>query len=205
MNSLAFEDIIRKIAGVNNVKIISEEDNIQEIHILANKLRAPKQIVRDIESSLLAVFGYRVDRKVISIAQIETGERKPIKRIQLDGISMSTSGSVVECEVRILHDGEEFSITQRAIKTTANRRKVVAEGTIKAVEKVMGQTILFDIQDVIISENRDITFVNVLVNLVVGRSEECLIGAAIVEDDINEAISKATLDAINRRIQKNKF
>lgn len=35
-----------------------------------------------------------------------------------------------------------------------------------------------------------------------GGNEETLVGSAIIKKDINETIAKATLDAINRRIQR---
>ena len=201
MKFSSFNEVITKIDGVTHVKIVSEDDNLQEIHILANTLRAPKQIVRDIESALLAVFDYRIDRKIISVAQIDLGESKGIKRIKLDGIAFETGDSNIECNVKLNYEGEEYSSNKTAIKTALNRRKVVAKATISAVEKILGQSYVFDIQDVIVNTSRDITFVSVVVNMVINENEETMVGAAVVKNDINEAVAKATLDAVNRRIQ----
>jgi len=200
-----FEEMINKINGVISTKIIYQDNDIQEMHILANSLRAPKQIVRDIESILLTSFDYRIDRKVISIAQIETDDCDPIKRIKFGGISLDVQGNMVECKVKLLYEEEEFFVTQVGIKTAANRKKIVAKATIDAVEKILGQTFIFDVQDVISTTNRDITFISVLVNMVINESEETMVGSAIVKNDINETIAKATLAAINRRVQKNTF
>ena len=200
-----FEEMINKINGVISTKIIYQDNDIQEMHILANTLRAPKQIVRDIESILLTSFDYRIDRKVISIAQIETDDCDPIKRIKFGGISLDVQGNMVECKVKLLYEEEEFFVTQVGIKTAANRKKIVAKATIDAVEKILGQTFIFDVQDVISTTNRDITFISVLVNMVINESEETMVGSAIVKNDINETIAKATLAAINRRVQKNTF
>lgn len=200
-----FEEMINKINGVISTKIIHQDNEIQEMHILANSLRAPKQIVRDIESILLTSFDYRIDRKVISIAQIETDDCDPIKRIKFGGISLDVQGNMVECKVKLIYEEEEFYVTQVGIKTAANRKKIVAKATIDAVEKILGQTFIFDVQDVISTTNRDITFISVLVNMVINESEETMVGSAIVRNDINETIAKATLAAINRRVQKNTF
>jgi hypothetical protein len=81
MDFTAFQNLINKIDGVINSKIIVEKEDITEIHILANKLRSAKQIVRDVESCILASFDYRIDRRVVSIAQIETDDHDSIKRI----------------------------------------------------------------------------------------------------------------------------
>lgn len=205
MDINVFEEMINKINGVISTKIIHQDNDIQEMHILANSLRAPKQIVRDIESILLTSFDYRIDRKVISIAQIETDDCDPIKRIKFGGISLDVQANMVECKVKLLYEEEEFFVTQVGIKTAANRKKIVAKATIDAVEKILGQAFIFDVQDVISTTNRDITFVSVLVNMVINESEETMVGSAIVRNDVNETIAKATLAAINRRVQKNTF
>lgn len=200
-----FEELINKINGVISTKIIHEDNEIQELHIMANTLRAPKQIVRDIESILLTSFDYRIDRKIISIAQIETDECDPIKRIKFGGISLDVQANMLECKVKLLYEEQEFYVTQVGIKTAANRKKIIAKATIDAVEKIIGQSYIFDVQDVLSTTNREVTFISVLVNMVINETEETMVGSAIVTNDINEAIAKATLAAINRRIQKNKF
>jgi len=205
MDFNVFHEMINKINGVISTKIIHQDNDIQELHILANTLRSPKQIVRDIESILLASFDYRIDRKVISIAQIETDDSDPIKRIKFGGISLDVQSNMVECKVKLLYEEQEFFVTQIGIKTAANRKKIVAKATIDAVEKILGQTFIFDVQDVISTTNRDITFISVLVNMVINELEETMVGSAIIKNDINEAIAKATLAAINRRVQKTNF
>lgn len=205
MDSLAFQEIINKIDGVISAKIICEEGNITELHILANNLRAAKQIARDIESSLLAAYDYRIDRRVISIAQIETEEYKKIRRIRFDGVSLSTSGNQVECTVKLLMNEEEFASRQVAAKTEANRRKIVAVSTIKAVEELLGRVTSFDVQDVFVQTSRDVSFATVIISVLGKEREETMIGSAMVKNDLSEAIAKAALDAINRRVEKQNF
>lgn len=203
MDFQSFQDVIGKIQGVTHSKVVGDEDDIQEIHIIAGTSRSAKQIVRDIESALLAIFGYRVDRKIISIAQIDTDIiAKAIDRIIYQGISVNIEDNNVECEVRLSSGEEDFVSTKRAISTSINRKKVVARATVATVEKIIGQSSIFDIEDVVINTTREVNFVNVVANMITKNDEEILIGTAIVRSDINEAIAKATLDAINRRIMK---
>jgi hypothetical protein len=202
MDFASLKSMIAKIDGVINVKLINENDVITEVHILANNLRAPKQIVRDIESSLLAAFDYRIDRKIISIAQIQTEDSEAIRRVRYSGIDLKTEGNALECTVRLLHDGEEFGEQISGIKTAANRKKIVADAAVRTIEKILGQAFLFNIEDVIINTIKDITYVVVLVNMVLNENEQTMVGSAIVKHDVNEAIAKATLDAVNRRIQR---
>lgn len=203
MDFQSFQDVITKIQGVTHAKVVGNDESLQEVHVIAGTSRSAKQIVRDIESALLAIFGYRIDRKIISIAQIDTGEmKKSVNRIVYQGISVHVEDNNVECEVRLSCGDEEFVSTKNAISTTANRKKVVARATVAAVEKVMGQASIFDIEDVVLNKSRDINFVNVVTNMITRNEEEILIGTAIVRSDVNEAIAKATLDALNRRVMK---
>jgi hypothetical protein len=202
MNFLEFEELINKIEGVVNSKIVIGDVDISEVHILANTLKSPKQIVRDIESILLASHNYRIDRNKISIAQIRTEDKRAFNRIKFSGVIMKTMDTTIECAVKLTHEEQEYEVSQIGIKTALNKRKIVAGSTIKAVEKILGQAYLFDLQDVMLSSSNDIEFVSILVNMVISGQQEVMVGSAVVKNDINEAIVKATLDAVNRRIEK---
>ena len=202
MDFISFEDVITKIQGVTHAKVVYNNEELEEVHIIANTIRSPKQIVRDIESALLAIFNYRIDRKLISIAQIDTGETKSIKRIRYEGISLDIKDNNVECEVRLIMNDDEYKSTETAIGTSVNRRKVVAKATISAIEDIIGKPFIFDVEDIVINSIREISYVTVIINMINNTAEEVLIGTAIIRNDMNEAIAKATLDAINRRIEK---
>ena len=205
MDFIAFKEIINKIEGVINSKIVEKDNEISELHILANTMRAPKQIVRDVETAILTSFDYRIDRKLVSVAQVQTEYDEKLKRIKFDGISLTTCDNTAECTVTLGYEEEEYSATQNGIKTASNKRKIIADTTLKAVEKILGQASIFDIQDVIINNSGSVSFVSVLVNMILNGNEEIMIGSAIIKSDINEAIAKATLDAINRRLLKSSF
>lgn len=201
MNFSEFQGVINKINGIISCKITTENNELTEIHILANNSRSPKQLVRDVESSILASYDYRIDRKIISIAQIQSDETDDYKRIRYAGISLNSFNNSIECTVRLLHEGEEYRDTQIGIKTAANRKKIVAETTIRAVEKIIGKESILEVQDVMLFTKNETSFVTVLVNLITNDSEQTLVGSVLIGSDPNEAIAKGTLDAINRRIE----
>jgi hypothetical protein len=65
------EGSLQQIAGVRAVRIVASDDGrIEEVHVLGLPGKAPKQLVRDIESALQALYGISIDRRKISIAQI---------------------------------------------------------------------------------------------------------------------------------------
>jgi acyl-coenzyme A synthetase/AMP-(fatty) acid ligase len=71
------EQALCRVAEIKAARVVaSPEGIIQEIHVLALPSKLPKQLVRDIESTLMATFGIAVDHKKISIAQREVLRRK---------------------------------------------------------------------------------------------------------------------------------
>lgn len=202
MEYMDFEDIICKIDGVTKCKIVSSGDELNEIHVLAGSSRSPKQISRDIETALLTLKDYKVDRKIISIAQINTDLEQRVGRVKLEGISLTSFENTVKCEVSLDYEEETYQVVETGLKSSAIKKNIVARSTLKAVEKILGQENLFDVMNVFVTHFGDISFVSVLVTMVLNNSEETMVGASIVKDDINESIAKASLDAINRIIQK---
>ena len=202
MDFIEFQNVISKIEGIKYVKLVFDDKEIQEIHVISNAIRSPKQIVRDIESTLLAIFNYRIDRKIISIAQIDDGEKRKLGRIIYEGTSAFVKDNIIQCEVKLFFDEEEFSSVERAVNTSLNRNRVVAKAAINTIENIIGQALLFDVEDVVISQSRSTSFVTVIVDMIENSKEEKLIGTAMVRNDLNEAICKATLDAVNRVVEK---
>ena len=68
------EGTLSRLRGVVSARLVRDErGEIQEVHVLADALRHPKQIGRDIESALFSEFGIRIDHRKISIAQTPRG------------------------------------------------------------------------------------------------------------------------------------
>ena len=62
------ERILSQLRDVQAASITTDGDEIREIHIVAVSNRAPKQIVRDVETALNAYLKRHVDHRVISVA-----------------------------------------------------------------------------------------------------------------------------------------
>lgn len=202
MDVFAVQDTVNKIEGVIRSKIVRENGEITELHVLANNSRSPKQISRDIESALYAMFDIKVDRNKISIAVIQSEDVISTKRVKFNSVQLKNQLNTIECSVSLLYDDNEYTVEDVAINTSINRKKLVSKATLKAVETLLGQEYIFDVQDVLINTSGDISVVTVIVNVLLAGSEEILVGSALVKNDVNESISRATLDAINRVIQK---
>jgi hypothetical protein len=72
------EKLLLSLEGVGSLKIVPDgQGGIEEIHVLSSSSLGPKQIVRNIESALLADFGLQIDHRKISIARVRSPEIAP--------------------------------------------------------------------------------------------------------------------------------
>ncbi|GFR36043.1 hypothetical protein [Thermobrachium celere] len=202
MDVLAVQDTINKIEGVIRSKVVKENGEITEIHVLANNSKSPKQVLRDIESALYAMYDLKIDRNKISIASIQSEDVISTKRVKFNSVQLKNQLNTLECSVSLIYDDNEYKVEDVAINTSINKKKLVSKTTLKAVESILGQEYIFDVQDVLINTSNDISVVTVIVNALLYGTEEVLVGSALVKNDLNETIARATLDAINRVIQK---
>jgi hypothetical protein len=62
------ERILTRLRDVQAASITTDGDQIREIHIVAVSTRAPKQIVRDVETALKAFLKRGIDHRMISVA-----------------------------------------------------------------------------------------------------------------------------------------
>ncbi len=81
-----------------------------EVHVLAGSSRSPKQVVRDVESAVMARLGVAIDHKKISVAQVEDGAvRYDHSRLKFSDVSIAFNGSRTEATVRLTKDAIVFS------------------------------------------------------------------------------------------------
>lgn len=199
-----YETLLHKIPGIIASKIIFNDSNeIIELHILADVLRGPKQIVRDVQSALAAKFNIVLDHKVISIAQIEDG-KVSLKnyRFHFEYIRSSFEGNKIEVTVGLSKDGQLFEGTAIGGVSINGRLRVVAEAVLNGVHAFLNiqyAFVLADIQKITIAGKHALA---VSIGHISEIGEELLIGSSFINRDENDSIVRATLDAINRRVMR---
>lgn len=202
------ESLIGQLPGVISCRVrVNDWGAIEEIHVLAALERSPKQLVRDIESSLAARWGIDIDHRKISIAQI-TGEPEPLPvRLILDHVQVHTEvgKSSVEVRVRLVLTGDRETSFEGHASGPYSRQHLLnlaAEATVRALNSTLrtGYLLALDGATVIPgAAGRQVAVVQV--SLLTPRGdEEVLSGACVVAYDQAEAVVRATLDATNRRM-----
>ena len=62
------EALLRTLPAIASARLLRDADGtVRDVHVLATTDLAPKQIVRNVESALLARFGIRLDHRAISL------------------------------------------------------------------------------------------------------------------------------------------
>ncbi|MBX5466552.1 MAG: hypothetical protein K6U14_03530 [Firmicutes bacterium] len=202
------EALVTRLPGVERCYIaVNDWGAIEEIHILATVERSPKQIVRDVESALLAQWGIRVDRRVISVAQVADGPqvrpggRLTIAefRLDLDAIGGTATARVVLQPAD--DDTVQYVGEWRGRYLPSHHLRPVAAATVEALNQiptVREALALADLQQVQLA-NRPVV-VAAVSYLNPRRREEVLVGAVAERGDGLGAAVRAVLDAVNRRL-----
>ncbi|MEO6462360.1 MAG: hypothetical protein ABIP29_04735, partial [Candidatus Eisenbacteria bacterium] len=64
------ERVLCRLRDVTAASITTDGDEIKEIHVVAESVRTPKNIVRDVETALKAFLKRSIDHRMISVAMV---------------------------------------------------------------------------------------------------------------------------------------
>lgn len=209
------ENLLTSLEGVLSARVVTTPlGEVSEIHILAGSGLAPKQIVRNIESALLAHLGLKVDHRKISIAQ--TADVKPIEALERGAvreqalrrsvlfedcrITSSERSQHVVVSVSLSLQGATETDREEVLDSPRSRLEGAARATTAVLEKMVDRYSLV-VDGVKLVEALDRSVVFVVVRGVGGRQSRVMTGTAEVTDGAERAAVCAVLDATNRWVE----
>jgi hypothetical protein len=199
--SQEIKTLICKLPDIRHCSVVcnSKDEEVEEIHVLAGMNRNMKQLVRDIQSAINAKLGINIDYKVISIAQINESDFKEI-RLQLYGISVKSIERSIEAIVTLTYEDKLYEGKVTRVKSRNNKCKAIAEATLLALENYLkiGQTFYVEDAKSIAISSGDLCIC--VIGYILDGKEELLSGCSLINTDENEAVVKAVLSAVNRKI-----
>ncbi|MFO7918351.1 MAG: hypothetical protein R6V13_09745 [Anaerolineae bacterium] len=193
---------LERIKGVFSASVVRDHNGqITEVHMEASPSRHPKQIVRDTESLLYTRFGIDLDYRKISLVQLEEAAdaEERLRLVSADLLSDEEGVRVVLGNRDKLYRGVAALPASGASEDEA-AVIVAAEATLDAMQKIVGYVVPLQLDDVFLVPTDGQSVCLTIVSASSSQGRERLTGTAIVRDNICEAASKATLDAINRRL-----
>src|SRR5690606_12088366 len=200
------ERLLAMVPGVISARLmVNDWGAIEELHVLATTERGPKQIVRDVESTLAARWGIKIDHKKISVAQLAHADSAmPPVRLKIVGFSSAVDtiasryGCTVTLEV-VTEDAPRFAGRAEGMNVPSQYPRLVAEATVDALNHAVQEGHRFILEAARITGMVGYEVALVLVTYHGPRGVfQALAGAAVVEGDPLEAVIKAALQATNR-------
>ncbi len=198
MDISALQQKIRRIDGVEAARVVAPNGHIEEIHVLARQIKAPKQLVRDVQSLGHALFDIEIDRRVVSVVQLADSDLDGGMRPVLVDVSEAFDGASADVTVTMRWDESLLIGKSKGASATSTRPRLIADATIAALrQSIRGNTALgVSSMDVPTLGSKQVAVAQVVV--VSDGSERMLIGSAYVDEDETRAIVRAVLDALNR-------
>jgi hypothetical protein len=232
---------LRRIPDISAARIVTnDEGRPVEVHILAAPTKLAKQVVRDVQSVAMAAFGVELDRRVISVVQLEGSNLRHVRAPGMETNSTDTasiSGEVDEpsglpaprrepprhkavrlvagdvhtirrgqrCEVEVTlgREGRQASGSVEGLYSESALLRLVARATVAALIQLEPDADRLDVDSVALLRAGDHHVVLTTVVLVDGPSEEVLTGSAVIRvAGPLDAMARAVLDAINRRLSR---
>lgn len=195
------EQLIRQVRGIQGARVVlGADDDIDEIHVLGSPDRAPKAVIRDIETILLVQGGVRVNHRKISLAQVADAV-VPQTRVQLFSVDAQVdSGQVQVTVVLTIGRRRVDGIASGVDDSAAGRDILVGQAMMAALRQLVDPEVSLHVAYIGRSSLGDIEACLAHVELqTVGRFETML-GISAVRGDPLQAMARALLDAMNRRL-----
>ncbi len=195
-----FKKIKEEIEALNSIiscKITGDE-NIDEIHIIADRKREAKKIVRDIETIVMVNRDEEINHKKISIAQLNTDGRGHSRKIKIISIYQEHDTSI--CHIELSINGEKVKKKVKGTKEDS-LPLIVARGIITIIEEYIGFKGKLRVENVFTTGiNNEILLLQLLLLYDNFTAKEKLLGAVYINQNLPLAAGKACLKALNRKI-----
>jgi hypothetical protein len=206
------ENLLTSLEGILSARVVTTPlGEVSEVHILAHAGLQPKQLVRNIESALLAQLGLKVDHRKISIAQ--TADVRPIEALERDTLRDKMLQRAVLFDHMSVAPGKRphrltitvtlsfRNVTETAEEDTSDTPRSRVEAAAKASVTVIDRLLTdfsIALEGAKIVEAFDRQFAFVAVQGLGGRETSLLTGSAEIRESAERAAVFAVLDATNR-------
>ncbi len=227
------EELILTLPGVISARIIAGESGaIDQVHVLTTSELTPKQMVRNIESALIAHLAMRIDHRKISVAT--TTETRPkllepvavrppslvvpegrsdvkaprtglfARRLYFEDVEVRGSRSKgLSCRVTLRKANSSFIGEALGIEGDRSRVELAARATLLAIADAENREGQLGVQGVKVFDAFERTFVFVAVSVRSGRENKVLTGSVEMRESAESAGVLAVLDATNRWLEHN--
>ncbi|MDQ1403998.1 MAG: hypothetical protein QOG03_2314 [Actinomycetota bacterium] len=218
-----------RIPEVTAARIVTDDEGKPvEVHILASPEKHAKQVVRDVQSVAMASFGLDLDRRVISVVQLDSGNGNgtvateapgsPVTaeanghtaaavvagdRITVERVIAVRDGLQCDVEVSLRRGGDTASGSAGGSMANSAVLRSVAQATLAALRVLEPAAARADLESAVIVTLGDRAVAVTSIVILVPPYEEIVSGSAVVRTaGDHDAMARAVLDATNRRLSQ---
>jgi hypothetical protein len=208
------EDALRHLPGVKAASVVTGPDAVPtEVHVLAAPGKAPKQVVRDVQSLALARYDIDIDHRIVSVVQIGDDEVRmvvdedvaveaapdPVVRPSISAVTVRSGSGETQATVTLTIGDQVFEGNSQGPAGQSHRARLVALATVEAVAELLGQACEVESATIVATGAREVAL-SVLTLMVPRTGEQVLTGAAVVRGDEADAVVRSVLAALNRQL-----
>jgi hypothetical protein len=208
---------LRDVPGVADADVQPDEDGGMGLLRLGLEAGVDEVAVATTVGRLLRErFGLGVDAERVQIVEdaevtparptsspteVDVPHQRLAGRPAISRMHLVSSGLDVTATVTLSSDGRTASGESRGSASQSGVQRAVATATLRAVEELSGDIARFELDHLEVSHLGADRMVIVALTMLSSRGTERLTGAAAVREDVRQAVIRATLDALNRRLE----
>jgi len=206
------ENLITALTGVLSARVVTTPlGEVSEVHVLTRSDIQAKQVVRNIESALMAQLGFKIDHRKISVAQ--TADVRPIEALHSEAINERAKRRVVMfrgmevrpsdrpqrilVRVKLAFGEREASAEELGTDTVRNRVEAAARAAAACLDELIPDNSIA-LEGASMIDAFDRKFVLVAVHGLGGREAQLLVGTCEIRESAERSAVLAVLDATNR-------
>jgi hypothetical protein len=183
---------------------LDDEGEVSSMGVFSKGSRHPKEIKRDVEEVFRNQMGYRINHTKISIIEeIREDDQSNFPRVKfLTAYQMFKTPEVTEGVVQIQHEDKIVEGKVEALSFEMELEFLIAQATVEAIMKIL-PTHRLRINQVkeIEMGSHPIICVSITCTHKDKKDDGIYIGACLKTKDLVTSVSKATLDALNRKLE----
>jgi len=204
---MELEEQFRTLKNVNGAHVdLDESGEVVAIGIFSDGARHPKDIKRDVEEVFRQVAGYRINHTKISIVeqQLEKGIISEDKRIRfLTAYQIQKSHGIIEGFVQLEYNDKVIVESIEAHQFEMELEYIIANATTGALMKIIDDySIRVDTVREVNMGQMDVIVVTLTVIHTQTGAGHLFVGSVVKTKDLLSSVAKATLDALNRRMDQ---
>jgi hypothetical protein len=199
-------ELEKKLVGIRSVfdahVDIDEQGEVVAIGIFSDVRRPAKEIKRDVEETFRRIAGFRVNHNKISIVEQKLEANDQEKRVKfISAYQIQKGNGFIEGVVTLDFNGTPIEETLEVQQYEMDLEYLIASVTGNAIMRIIPEyRVRIDHVREVSMGSTDVICVTLSVISKVNGTGGMYVGSVVKSKDLISSVSKATLDALNRRL-----